>query len=51
MIDECGLSKMKAESKSDLTYFVNLSYFGFAKNCRNLTTYGFELVTSSDTVI
>jgi len=34
---------MEVESKPDANESENLSYFGFAKNCGNLTTFGFEL--------
>ena len=43
MNDKCGLSKTKAESESDLDESANSSDLGFAKNCWNPTTFGFEL--------
>jgi len=41
MSDECGLSKMKAESESHSNESVNPSDFGFAKNYWNRTTFEF----------
>jgi len=43
MNDERFFSKTKVESESDVKESENALDFGFAKNCRNPTTLGFEL--------